>query len=190
MYELKSRILQYQSLMWYPAMWVSKAWIRWLHWSRVVPKALFTQQWRFWVPNMPLPCEHLHLVPQYPSNSVSIWQHQNNVVAVAVWTSSLLLLPANEVCEGYVFTHVCHSVQGGCMRGRGHAWHARRPPADTTRYGQWVGGTHPTAMHSCSYYFGNLLVSTYVVCERLSVMHEPAGVVEILVQIPQNTPIL
>ena len=35
-----------------------------------------------------------------------------------------------------------------------------------------------------------LLVSTYYVCERLSVMHEPAGVVEILVQILQNTPIL
>ena len=32
------------------------------------------------------------------------------------------------------------------------------------------------------------LVSTYVVCERLSVMHEPAGVVENLVQILQNTP--
>ena len=32
------------------------------------------------------------------------------------------------------------------------------------------------------------LVSTYVICERLSVMHEPAGVVEILVQILQNTP--
>ena len=34
----------------------------------------------------------------------------------------------------------------------------------------------------------NLLVSTHVVCERLSVMHEPAGVVEILVQILQNSP--
>ena len=33
-----------------------------------------------------------------------------------------------------------------------------------------------------------LLVSTYVVCERLSVMHEPAGVVEILVQTLRNTP--
>ena len=32
-----------------------------------------------------------------------------------------------------------------------------------------------------------LLVSTYVVCERLSVMHEPAGVVEILVQNPEST---
>ena len=36
----------------------------------------------------------------------------------------------------------------------------------------------------------NLLVSTYVVCERLSVMHEPAGVVENLDQILQFTPIL
>ena len=37
-------------------------------------------------------------------------------------------------------------------------------------------------------YYVVFLVSTYVVCERLSVMHEPAGVVEILVQILQNTP--
>ena len=37
---------------------------------------------------------------------------------------------------------------------------------------------------------GGLLVSTHVVCERLSVMHEPAGVVENLVQILQFTPIL
>ena len=34
-----------------------------------------------------------------------------------------------------------------------------------------------------------LLVSTYVVCERLSVMHEPAGVVEILVQIQGEYPL-
>ena len=39
-----------------------------------------------------------------------------------------LLPPANEVCEGYVFTPVCHSVGGGvhgrgaCMHGRGHVW--------------------------------------------------------------------
>ena len=38
--------------------------------------------------------------------------------------------------------------------------------------------------------YNPFLVSTYVVCERLSVMHEPAGVVEILVQILQFTPIL
>ena len=35
----------------------------------------------------------------------------------------------------------------------------------------------------------NLLVSTYVVCERLSVMHEPTGVVEILVQILPEYPL-
>ena len=37
----------------------------------------------------------------------------------------LFLPPANEVCEGYVFTGVCHSVHGGGMRGcsgGGHAW--------------------------------------------------------------------
>ena len=41
-----------------------------------------------------------------------------------------------------------------------------------------------------AYILANLLVSTYVVCERLSVMHGRAGVVEILVQILQFTPIL
>ena len=45
----------------------------------------------------------------------------------------VFLPPANEVCEGYVFTRVCHSVhkghawQGACMRecmaaGGGYAW--------------------------------------------------------------------
>ena len=43
-------------------------------------------------------------------------------------TSNLLLPPANEVCEGYVFTRVCHSVYRGsmhgwqCVCGGGHAW--------------------------------------------------------------------
>ena len=46
-----------------------------------------------------------------------------------------------------------------------------------------------TQTFSCNTSNG-LLVSTYVVCERLSVMHERAGVVEILVQILQFTPIL
>ena len=39
-------------------------------------------------------------------------------------------LPTNEVCEGYVFTGVCHSVHrggmcgcwGACMVARGHVW--------------------------------------------------------------------
>ena len=35
-----------------------------------------------------------------------------------------LLPPANVVCEGYIFTGVCDSVNRGGMRGfiRGHAW--------------------------------------------------------------------
>ena len=45
-------------------------------------------------------------------------------------------------------------------------------------------------MYKVGRLFWNFLVSTYVVCDRLSVMHEPAGVVENLVQILQNTPIL
>ena len=49
---------------------------------------------------------------------------------------------------------VAGGMCGVCMAG-GHAWqggvcgrHAC-PLADTTRYGQWVGSTHPTGMHSC-----------------------------------------
>ena len=74
----------------------------------------------------------------------------------------------------------CLSVQGGrawqegCVWQGGHAWHGGmhgrgdmcgrgacmvrgacvagggRATADTTGYGQWAGGTHPTGMHSCS----------------------------------------
>ena len=53
---------------------------------------------------------------------------------------------------------------GACMAG-GHAWQGvcmpcmPPSPADTTAmaYGQWVGGTHPTGMHSCLeiFYFPN-----------------------------------
>ena len=35
-----------------------------------------------------------------------------------------LLPPANEVCEGYVFTGLCLSTEGVCMEG-GHAWQGR-----------------------------------------------------------------
>ena len=47
-----------------------------------------------------------------------------------------------------------HAWQGG-MHGRGHVWQGACmaghtcPPADTTRYSQWAGGTHSTGMHSC-----------------------------------------
>ena len=82
----------------------------------------------------------------------------------------MFLPPANEVCEGYVFTPGCHSVPGG---GVFHSacWDTPpRPEADTQpdqrqtppgsrpnpfavhagRYGQHSGGTHPTGMHTCS----------------------------------------
>ena len=48
------------------------------------------------------------------------------------------------------------------------------PPEKTPpeAYGQWAASTHPTGMHSCFIRrIPSFLVSTYVVCERLSVMH-------------------
>ena len=39
-----------------------------------------------------------------------------------------------------------HGCQGG------HVW-------DTMRYGQWAGGTHPTAMHSCLHWNDALITS-------------------------------
>ena len=52
--------------------------------------------------------------------------------------------------EGYVFTGVCLSIGGflaDALLGQ------TLPQADTPRcmleYGQQVGGTHPTGMHSC-----------------------------------------
>ena len=45
-----------------------------------------------------------------------------------------------------------HAWQGACMagsmHGRGCAWQGACV-ADTTRYSQWAGSTHPTGMHSC-----------------------------------------
>ena len=91
-----------------------------------------------------------------------------------IWILSLP--PANVVCEGYIFTGVCDSVNRG---GRawfylfgGHAWFYSGGVrgfiqgvymvlfgggacmvfsvfSDTMRSGQWAGGTHPTGMHSC-----------------------------------------
>ena len=63
----------------------------------------------------------------------------------------LFLPPANEVCEGCVFTGVCLSTCWDTpapeqtpppTRGRPSQVHAGR-------YGQQAGGTHPTGMHTC-----------------------------------------
>ena len=51
---------------------------------------------------------------------------------------SKFLPPANEVCEGYVFTPVCHSVHGGVHPPR------QTPPGQTSPpTGQTPPGTPP-----------------------------------------------
>ena len=87
---------------------------------------------------------------------------------------SILLPPAKKVCEGYVFTRVCHSVhRGGCFHGGVPARGVPVPGGSAPRgvptlggacsrggvclQGVWrppltatvAGGTHPTGMHSC-----------------------------------------
>ena len=85
-----------------------------------------------------------------------------STVEVSFMYYSNLLPPANEVCEGYVFTRVCHSVHrgGGCMPqcmmgyyppGPGTRGWDQAPPraVHAGRYGQQAGGMHPTGMQSC-----------------------------------------
>ena len=68
----------------------------------------------------------------------------------------MFLAPVNEVCEGYVFTSVCHSVHRKGSASREGSLHpggwANPPlhPSDTMGYGQRAGGTHPTGMHFCN----------------------------------------
>ena len=92
--------------------------------------------------------------------------------------SDLFLPPSNEVCEGYVFTGVCHSVhRGGGVRGcsggmrgcsRGHAWLLLGGHA-------WQGGVHcergcawllPGGMYGCSWGHAWLLPGGCVVAPR------------------------
>ena len=40
---------------------------------------------------------------------------------------AFLLPPGNEVCEGYVFTHVCHSVHGGQYPSMHCRWYPSMP---------------------------------------------------------------
>ena len=64
---------------------------------------------------------------------------------------NLLSLPANEVCEGYVFTSVCHSVHGGlvCLSTCWDTPHwadtpwADKPGAETTPSQTLPGRQHP-----------------------------------------------
>ena len=72
---------------------------------------------------------------------------------------NLYLPSANKVCEGYVFTPVCHSVHGEVWPSA--CWD-NPPEVDTPPPGAdppreqtdtAVDGTHPTGMHSCYQYF-------------------------------------
>ena len=45
-------------------------------------------------------------------------------------TDARFVPPANEVCEGYVFTGACLSTAGG----GGHAWQERRPLQRVVRF--------------------------------------------------------
>ena len=59
---------------------------------------------------------------------------------------AVLLPPANEVCEGYVFRSVCLSTGGWqVFPEQVHARAGTPPMAD----GQQAGGTHPIGMQSC-----------------------------------------
>ena len=73
-----------------------------------------------------------------------------------------LLPPATKLGQGYVFTRVCDSVQGGCLPQcmLGYTPPEQTPPPGSRhpeqtpplgpvhdgRYGQQAGGTHPTGM--------------------------------------------
>ena len=48
---------------------------------------------------------------------------------------------------------MCGFIRGVCMVLFGGACMVFSVFSDTMRYGQWVGGTHPTGMHSCSIKF-------------------------------------
>ena len=58
-------------------------------------------------------------------------------------------------CGGCAWLQRACMVVGGMCGCGGHAWlwgvGDRGHAWDTTRYGQWAGGTYPTGMHSCEY---------------------------------------
>ena len=130
-----------------------------------------------------------------PTSCWKIWEYLPSLANI------ILLLPsANVVWDGYVFTPVCHSVHRGtlpqCMLG--YTPPSRQTPlrwtppwADTPSLPSTCRDTHTpsqcmlgyTVPSACwdrhgyccrwyaSYWNASLLVSTYIVCERLSVMH-------------------
>ena len=68
----------------------------------------------------------------------------HKLVEINADNALIYLPPANKVCEGYVFTGVCHRA-GVCPIA---CWDADPPVQCMLGYGQQVGGTHVTGMHS------------------------------------------
>ena len=88
-----------------------------------------------------------------------IYRPQRSCVKVIFLHLSVILFTGGCAWQGACMTG--RVWQGVCVAGgmcaRGHVWqwgafHAR-PPPDTTRYGQWAGGTHPTGMHTSDFCF-------------------------------------
>ena len=91
----------------------------------------------------------------------------------------MFLSPANVVCEGYVFTHVCHFVHGGGMCGnlgacmvalggtcRGHAW---------LLWGVFVVPPGGEGMHGCSRGHAWLLLGGHACVVAPGGMHGCSG---------------
>ena len=112
-------------------------------------------------------------------------RHWSHNILLGIANQTHLLPPANEVCEGYIFTGVCLSTGGvsaplhagihslPCPPGPNTPLRSRYSPEQTPtseqtplravhagRYGQQEGGTHPTGMYSCVFrYFINKYIS-------------------------------
>ena len=77
------------------------------------------------------------------------------------WLVVYLLLPAMKLGQGNIFSGVCQEfcsqegsalLHAGIPPGKGDPTGKGDPPhysACWERYGQQVGGTHPTGMHTC-----------------------------------------
>ena len=80
-----------------------------------------------------------HLFPHLVNTLQEEHSLLTSPLIVLSWSSIRQFLPpANEVCEGYVFTRVCHSVhgeEGVCLSARWNTtplWSRHPPPEQTT----------------------------------------------------------
>ena len=65
-------------------------------------------------------------------------QHHRDISShLSLYYTLIFLPPANEVCEGYVFTRVCHSVHKGGLQAN------TRGGADGSGLGGGSPGPHP-----------------------------------------------